>query len=169
MRNKIEVTLQSPESSDGYELNRLVKNSPPLDPNSVYCNLLQCTHFKDTCICAKSDDQLVGFVSGYLLPARPNTLFVWQVVVAEAGRGQGLASRMLTALLKQPACRSVEFIETTITPDNAASQALFTKLAKLLKTEANVGPGFDKELHFEGRHESEELWKIGPITQNEEG
>lgn len=135
----------------------------------MYCNLLQCTHFKETCICAKSDGQLVGFVSGYLLPDRPNTLFVWQVVVAEAGRGQGLASRMLTTLLNQPACKKVEFIETTITPDNQASQALFKRLAKKLSTEAQILPGFDKELHFQGQHDSEELWKIGPITQNEEG
>ena len=169
MRNTIEVTLQSPTSSDGFELNRLIKKSPPLDPNSVYCNLLQCSHFYDTCICAKSDKKLVGFVSGYRLPARRNTLFVWQVVVAEEARGAGLASRMLTALLNQPACEKVEYIETTITPDNAASQALFTKLAKLLSTEANVGPGFDRTEHFYGEHESEELWRIGPITHSEEG
>ena len=102
MRNTTEVTLQSPNSSDGYELNRLIEKSPPLDPNSVYCNLLQCTHFRDTCIGAKSNGQLVGFVSGYLLPEKPHTLFVWQVVVSEAARGQGLASRMVLALLKHP-------------------------------------------------------------------
>ncbi len=165
MRHTNEVTIQTPESTDGFELNRLIKKSPPLDPNSVYCNLLQCTHFQDTCICAKSDGKLIGFVSGYLLPAKPNTLFVWQVVVAEAGRGQGLASRMLQALLKQPACKQVEFIETTITPDNAASQALFRRLAETLSTHAKILPGFDKEQHFAGQHESEELWRIGPIPK----
>ena len=169
MRNTIEVTLQLPTSSDGFELNRLIKKSPPLDPNSVYCNLLQCSHFNDTCICAKSDGQLVGFVSGYRLPSRPNTLFVWQVVVAEEARGQGLAGRMLTGLLNQPACREVEYIETTITPDNTASQALFCRLAKTLSTKANVGSGFDRTEHFNGEHESEELWRIGPITHRERG
>ena len=159
------MTLQSPESTDGFELNRLIANSPPLDPNSVYCNLLQCSHFRDTCICAKSEGKLVGFVSGYLLPAHPNTLFIWQVVVAEEARGQGLAGRMLKALLKQPACRNVDFVETTITPDNKASQALFTKLAAALSTEATITSGYDKARHFNGEHDSEELWRIGPITE----
>jgi len=126
---------------------------------------LQCSHFQDTCIGAKSDGKLIGFVSGYLLPAHPNTLFVWQVVVAEQARGQGLASRMLKALLDQPACRSVDFVETTITPDNKASQALFTKLAETLSTNVQILPGFDKTLHFQGEHDSEELWRIGPIPK----
>ena len=131
----------------------------------MYCNLLQCSHFKETCICAKVDGQLVGFVSGYLLPAHLNTLFVWQVVVAEQARGQGLAGCMLTALMDQPACRNVDFIETTITPDNKASQALFTKLAERLSTHARILPGFDKALHFQDEHDSEELWRIGPIPK----
>ncbi len=165
MRNTIEVTIQSPESVDGYELNRLIAKSPPLDPNSVYCNLLQCNHFKDTCISARSDRGLVGFVSGYVLPTRPDTLFVWQVAVAEQARGQGLAGRMLLALLERPACCKVDFVETTITSDNKSSQALFTKLADTLSTRVQILPGFDKALHFHGEHDSEELWRIGPIPK----
>ena len=163
LRNTTEATVQPPESTDGHELNRLIANSPPLDSNSVYCNLLQCTHFKDTCICAKSDGKLIGFVSGYLLPAHPDTLFVWQVVVDEQARGQGLAGRMLKALLDQPACRNVEFAETTITADNKASQALFAKLAETLSTDVQILPGFDQAHHFHGEHASEELWRIGPF------
>jgi len=169
LRNTTEVTVQPPESTDGYELNRLIANSPPLDSNSVYCNLLQCNHFQNTCICAKSDGKLIGFVSGYLLPAHPDTLFVWQVVVDEQARGQGLAGRMLKALLDQPACRNVDFTETTITADNKASQALFTKLAETLSTDVQILPGFDKAHHFHGEHASEELWRIGPITQRQRG
>jgi len=131
----------------------------------VYCNLLQCSHFQDTCICAESDGQLVGFVSGYLLPAKPNTLFIWQVVVDGEARGQGLAGRMLQALLEKPACSNVDFVETTITPDNKASQGLFTKLAAALSAKVQVTNGFDKTRHFNGEHNSEELWRIGPIPK----
>lgn len=165
LHNTDQTILQPPESTDGFDLNRLVADSPPLDPNSVYCNLLQCSHFQDTCICAKTDGRLVGFVSGYILPNHPNTLFIWQVVVDEEARGQGLASRMLTALLKQPACSDVEFLETTITPDNEPSQALFTKLADRLSTQALILPGFEKTAHFHGQHESEDIWRIGPLPK----
>ena len=40
-----QLVFRQPTAEDGYPLNKLVENSPPLDPNSVYCNLLQCTHF----------------------------------------------------------------------------------------------------------------------------
>ncbi len=141
----------------------MVESSPPLDPNSVYCNLLQCSHFDGTSICAKQGDQLVGFVSGYIIPARPDTLFIWQVVVAERGRGQGLAGRMLDALLGRPECGKVDYIETTITPSNTASRALFKKFAATHGAEPSITKGFDRKLHFQDHHESEELWRIGPF------
>lgn len=146
-------------------MNELVKASPPLDPNSVYCNLLQCTHFSGTSICAKQNGKLAGFISGYRIPARPNTLFIWQVVVAESARGQGVASRMLRGLLERPDCMGVEFMETTITPTNQASQTLFKRLAERLGTELVVTDGFDREAHFKGHHDSEQLYRIGPLTK----
>lgn len=144
-------------------INQLVAASPPLDTNSVYCNLLQCSHFAETSIIAKSGAQCMGFISGYLIPSRPDTLFVWQVVVAEAGRGQGLASRMLEQLAQRPACAQVQYIETTITPDNEASWALFRKLARQLDAPLNDTVGFDKTIHFHGAHETEHLLRIGPF------
>src|SRR5690625_7860946 len=96
-----------------------------LDPNSAYCNLLQCTHFADTAVPVLQDDQLVGFVSGYLLPNQPSTLFVWQVVIAEQARGKGLAKRMLEHLLARHACPGVWHIKTTLTPNNKPTTHLF--------------------------------------------
>lgn len=163
MHDTLEIELFIPEPVDGFEVHRLVQSSPPLDTNSVYCNLLQCTHFNGTSICAKRDGQLVGFVSGYIIPARTNTLFIWQVVVAESARGQGLAGRMLNALLECPECGEVDYIETTITPSNKASHALFNKFAATHGAEPSITEGFDKKLHFQDHHESEELWRIGPF------
>jgi len=108
---------------------------------------------------------LAGFISGYLIPDRPDTLFVWQVVVADAFRGQGLAGRMLQALIERPACEKVKFIETTITPSNAASASLFRKFAKRIGADVQISEGFDKERHFGGQHESEQLWHIGPVPE----
>ena len=163
MPTTTQIIIDSPVSTDGFELNQLIGKSPPLDPNSVYCNLLQCAHFGGTSVCAKLDEQLVGFVSGYIIPTRPDTLFIWQVVVAESARGQGLAGRMLDALLERPECGEVDYIETTITPSNKASQALFNKFAATHGAEPSITAGFDRKLHFKDHHESEELWRIGPF------
>ena len=96
------VTLRKPNSTDGFALNNLVERCKPLDTNSVYCNLLQCHDFADTAIAAETaDGDMVGFISGYRPPARQDTLFVWQVAVDSRMRGQGLALKMLLALIER--------------------------------------------------------------------
>lgn len=152
-------------SEDGLAVHQLVASSPPLDTNSLYCNLLQTSHFGDTALAAEADGELVGFVSGYIKPNAPDTYFLWQVVVGEAARGQGLAKRMIQKLLNQPALAGVSFLETTITPDNEPSQRLFKALAREWEAGLEVGVLFDKERHFGGRHETEELYRIGPIRR----
>lgn len=158
------IDFYYPTSNDGFAVNKLISESPPLDTNSMYCNLLQCTHFSETSICAKAGEKLVGFISGYLIPTRPNTLFIWQVAVAKSARGRGVASRMLDGLLKRPITREVKFMETTITPDNKSSWMLFQKLADKRGTKIDVSTAFDKEKHFKGSHETEQLLRIGPLS-----
>ena len=160
----IDINIQHPTAEDGFAVNQLIAESPPLDTNSVYCNLLQCEHFAGTSVIAKAGDDVMGFISGYRIPARPEVLFVWQVVVSSRGRGQGLASRMLQALLDAEACREVTHIETTITSDNEASWALFRKLADKLQAPTHSVVMFDHATHFGGQHDSEQLLRIGPFS-----
>lgn len=158
------LLLRMPVAADGSALNSLVSQCPPLDANSVYCNLLQCTHFAGTSIAADAQGTLAGFISGYLVPASSDTLFVWQVAVAPEFRGQGLATRMLHALLSRPACARVRYIETTVTDANQASLALFRAFARKRKVQLTSTLHFDKALHFNGRHDSERLLRIGPLA-----
>jgi L-2,4-diaminobutyric acid acetyltransferase len=130
----------------------------------MYCNLLQCSHFSTTSVAAELNDEVVGFISGYIQPDKPDTLFVWQVAVGEAARGQGLAGRMLQDLLSRDATQSVRYIETTITPDNRASWALFESLANKLDAPLSRSVMFDRQQHFAGQHETEMLVRIGPVT-----
>lgn len=157
------IILRPPRGEDGAALHRLVAACPPLDPNSLYCNLLQCTHFSDTGVAAERNGELVGFISGYIVPARPDTLFVWQVAVAAAARGEGLAKRMLCELLGRSATTAVRFLETTITPDNQASWALFESLARELGAAHQRHNHFERDRHFGGVHDDEMLMRIGPF------
>lgn len=159
------VELRHPTAEDGYAVNQLVEANPPLDPNSIYCNLLQCSHFAETSVAAFKDGEMVGFVSGYIPPATPHILFVWQIVVDKAGRGLGLAKRLVKAQLYSDACKGVTHIHTTITPDNDASWGLFRSLAKDLNAELNSGVYFQKDKHFGGVHDDEHLLEIGPISR----
>lgn len=130
----------------------------------MYCNLLQSSHFADTSIAAKLGDKLVGFISGYLIPDRPDTLFIWQVAVDESARGQGLAAHMISGILSRPENSHVHFIETTITPDNDASWALFRSFARKHNATLNDSEHFTQQLHFQDLHKTEHLVRIGPFN-----
>ncbi|MEZ5490315.1 MAG: diaminobutyrate acetyltransferase [Gammaproteobacteria bacterium] len=157
------VSFRAPISADGAQVHNLVANCPPLDTNSIYCNLLQCTHFASTSVAAEINQELAGFVSGYLKPEQPDTLFIWQVAVGEPARGRGLATRMLSHILNRTDCQNVRWLETTITESNAPSWALFQSFAASLDADIQSSVLFDKQTHFNDKHESERLVRIGPI------
>ncbi len=133
----------------------------------MYCNLLQCQHFADTSVVSVQSDstgeEMLGFISGYLIPERKNTLFIWQVAVSEAARGRGLALAMLQHILDRPQCSDVSYLETTITESNRASWALFESLSKKSHTALEKSIMFDRDEHFAGDHETEYLARIGPF------
>lgn len=156
------LRLRHPESTDGANIHDLVALCPPLDPNSLYCNLLQASHFRATSCVAERDGALFGFVTGHRIPDRPSTQFVWQVAVAEAGRGQRLGLRMILWLLAQQP--GVDHLESTITRDNTPSWRLFTAVARSLETSMNERELFERDVHFRGCHDSEVLVRIGPFT-----
>ncbi len=158
-----QISVEKPNSEDGLDVHALVERCPPLDPNSSYCNLLQVTHFKETCSIARKRNEVVGFVSGYRLPDQPETLFVWQVAVDESARGHGLAFRMVQSILNRVQNKNIKYIQSTITGDNNASWALFNKLARHYDLTVNKSIQFDEERHFKGLHATEYLAEIGPI------
>lgn len=159
------VILRKPEAADGDPVNSLISHIPELDSNSCYCNLLQCSHFSDTSVLAESEGEVVGFVSGYVQPKDPSVLFVWQVAIAPEARGMGLASKMLQSLLARQYVVPVTHLETTITADNSASWALFNRLADDCDAALERSLMFDCSHHFNDKHDSEFLARIGPLSR----
>ncbi|WP_348762333.1 diaminobutyrate acetyltransferase [uncultured Salinisphaera sp.] len=164
------MIFRPPGKEDGAGILKLVHQLGVLDINSAYAYMLIGEHHAGTSVVAEIDGELVGFISAYLLPADPETVFVWQVGVAKAGRGKGLATRMLVEILKRPACADVRYLDTTIGPTNEPSQALFRGLARRLDTGMEENELFSAELFDafdEGEphdpHEPEILFRIGPF------
>lgn len=159
------IRFRAPCPEDGPRVHQLIAACPPLDGNSLYCNLLQCSDFGDTCVVAEREAKLVGWVSGYRLPREPGTLFVWQVAVAADCRGQGLAGRMIRHLIERPAAGPCTRIRTTVTADNAASRRMFEQLAASLDAGLATSPLFERERHLDGRHATEHQIVIGPFLR----
>lgn len=161
--------------SDGAALWRIARDSKVLDLNSSYSYLLWCRDFAATSVVARdADGDPVGFVTGYARPDRPRTLVVWQVAVDAGHQGRGLAGALLDALARRVAAeQGLTTLETTITPDNTASQRLFTSFAR------RHGASVEREVLFEADlfpsdpagpagpadpHDPEVLYRIGPLT-----
>lgn len=159
------ITYRTPRKADGARIWALIRSIEALDDNSLYCNLLQCSHFAGTCALAESEGEAIGWISGYLPPEKPNTLFVWQVAVHPDARGRGIAKRLIHELLSRKACSRVRHIHSTITHDNSASWALFRAVADDLDAPMTDDAHFEREAHFGGRHATEHLVEIGPFER----
>lgn len=160
-----QIQLRPPIDTDGYRVFELIAQCPPLDTNSAYCNLLQCSHFSDTSVIALHGEKVVGFISGYITPQNPDTLFIWQVAVDKEARGKGLAKLMLKHVISRESCAQIEYLNTTITPENKASWSLFESFAKDFSAPLERSEFFSREQHFAGHHETELLAHIGPLDR----
>lgn len=155
--------IRKPNPDDGWGIYELVKACPPLDVNSAYAYLLLATQFRDTCAVATNEEgEIVGFVSGYVKSNAPDTYFLWQVAVGEKARGTGLARRLVEAVMRREEQAEVRHLETTITPDNAASWGLFTRLAERWQAPLNSREYFSTD-QLGGEHDPENLVRIGPF------
>ncbi len=142
----------------------MARDSQTLDLNSPYMYLLGASHFAETSVIARVGGHPAGFVFGYLRPDAPDTLFVWQVGVDPEHRGKRIAHGMLAALVDRLTPR---YLEASVTPDNAASAALFTGFAR-----ANGVPLENSEVLFAASqfpagtsHQPEVLYRIGPFDR----
>ncbi|KAA8967737.1 diaminobutyrate acetyltransferase [Mycobacterium sp.] len=157
-----DLDLRAPTVADGPALWRLAANSPALDVNSAYAYLLWCRDFAQTSVIATLDGSPVGFVTGYRRPDQPDTLMLWQVLVAAAHRGAGTAGRMIDHMVRRLHPDGVTHLEASVTPGNLASQRLFEAFARRWRARLERSELFGTDL-FPDQHASEILFRIGPL------
>ncbi len=153
--------LRHPHVDDGAQMWRIARDSRHLDLNTPYAYMLWARDFHATTLVAEVEGSVVGFVTGYRRPEEPTTLMVWQIAVDEAHRGQGLAGRLLDALVGQTDAYS---LETTVTAANTASQRLFRSFAERHGAQHSITDLFAEE-HFPDEDEwmAELLHRITPL------
>jgi len=162
-KDPTDIYFRQPEIADAASIESLIKASPPLDLNSLYCYLMLCAHFSRTSVVACDADAVCGFISAYLRPGEQDTLFVWQVVVDKKYRGKGIAGSMLSSILNRTYLPSLRYLETTVSPSNIPSKALFSSLAVSLGAPLAQSVLFSAADFGDQRHEEEVLFRIGPF------
>ncbi|MEV0776030.1 diaminobutyrate acetyltransferase [Streptomyces sp. NPDC050433] len=182
------IRIDAPRVEDGAAIWRIARDSEVLDLNSSYSYLLWCRDFAATSVVARDtasvtapgaagaartdgspdgslDGAAIGFVTGYIRPERPEVLVVWQVAVDSAHRGKGLAGTLLDALTRRVVEeQGITSVETTVTPDNTASDRLFHAYSERHGATLEREVLFDGDLFPDGGHQPEVLYRIGPLT-----
>lgn len=125
-----DALLRPPTADDGLRMWEIARDSGVLDLNSEYAYALWGAEFADTSVVVESGGRVVGYVTGFLRPSEPDSVFVWQVGVDADQRGKGLAARMIHELMDRMRPRGVVRLRTTISPDNEASQRTFGAVAR---------------------------------------
>ena len=80
----IKIRRSRLEYGDGGTMWRLARESGVLEENAEYTYHMFSHFFGETCTVADLDGEAVGFVVGFRPPYREDSLFVWQIAVAEA-------------------------------------------------------------------------------------
>ncbi|MEH3134488.1 MAG: diaminobutyrate acetyltransferase [Mycolicibacterium neoaurum] len=160
--------LRPPCAGDAIAIRRLVAETDVLDLNSTYAYLLLATDFADTSVVAEIDGRVTGVITGYPPPNRRGVLFVWQVAVAPAAQGGGIAAAMLDHLVHRVARdgggRPLT-VEATVAPDNAPSRAFFAAFARRHGVPMSEQPHFTAaQLDPDLTHADEPLLRIGPVA-----
>ncbi|GGK02819.1 L-2,4-diaminobutyric acid acetyltransferase [Streptomyces camponoticapitis] len=155
---------------DGAAIWRIARDSEVLDLNSSYSYLLWCRDFAATSVVARdtssgADGAPIAFATGYIRPERPEALVVWQVAVDSAHRGKGLAGTLLDSLVgRVTEEQGITSVETTVTPDNTASDRMFHAFSERHGATLEREVLFDGELFPDEGHQPEVLYRIGPLT-----
>jgi L-2,4-diaminobutyric acid acetyltransferase len=160
-----DIIYRSPSLEDGAAIWEMVDEAAALDANSAYAYFMVCRNFAATSVVAEVDGDIAGMVTAYPLPEDNRRLFVWQVNVREPFQGLGIASGMLEELMTREDCSQVRYIETTIAPDNEASEALFRRIAHHYNAQIRETEVYKDELFAGAEHQVERLFVIGPITR----
>jgi len=142
---------------------QVVHDCGVLDLNSAYLYMLQADHFADTCAVATRGERIVGLATGHCPPTRPGAVFLWQVGILPEVQGMGLGRQLVAAFLRLPGAEGAVRLETTVTPSNTPSRALFHRIASDLGTECQVTPFFAEADFPQAGHEAEELFRIEPL------
>lgn len=160
---KQQIHYSTPDRTDGKNMWQLVQKTT-LDKNSVYKYIMFSSYFTDTCVVAKNDQELIGFITGFIPPDKPDTVFVWQIGVDPDFSGKGVGSSLLEQLITQVKDKDILFLEATITPSNQASRALFKKFAAKHDAQCQIESFLVSELFPDlDLYEEEELFRIGPL------
>jgi L-2,4-diaminobutyric acid acetyltransferase len=120
--------------------------------------------FRETSMVVDIDGELAGFVTGYIRPSYPDTLFLWQTATVLNHGVTNLGLNLIDELIKSVQKRTaIRYVEATIDPQNRAIAMQFRLLARKLKADKSEEVRFAVKDFAQLEHD-EQLIRIGPLS-----
>lgn len=159
----MDISYRRPRAADASAAHELVANTVELDLNSWYYYALMFRDFAGTSMVVTIDSVFTGFVTGYIKPEQPDTLFLWQTATNRGHGIAGLGLGLLTELIGQVVANDgVNYVEATVDPNNRAIGMQFRLLARQLHAEKVETPAFTV-VEFPNLEHEEMAVRIGPL------
>lgn len=154
-----ELLLGVPGTDDAMAMWMLLTRSgfDSISPSS-YRQL--CRRTADTSLVARDGNRVVGLITAYRRPTRPDTLLVRQIAVSPSYRRCGVGRAMLVCVKNRDAGSGVGWLEAKIRASSHASRRLFQSFAiaaELRYAELELTP----DNCFPPPHEPEILVRMG--------
>jgi L-2,4-diaminobutyric acid acetyltransferase len=159
-----EVAYRLPRPDDAPAVWKMVDESEELDNNSPYYYALWFRDFAATSMVATVDDEVVGFVTGYLRPDEPDTYMVWQEAAKSRHGIPMLGVKLFERAADQAVARGAKYIEATVSAENKAIIMVLKKYAKRHSAQIDTRVLFPASSFPGGDHHDEVLYRIGPVS-----
>ncbi len=106
----------------------LVKNCKPLEVYPAHVYKIMFRYFRDFCIVAEQNQEIIGFALGFSAQNPKQTCFFWQIGVNPKIQAKGVGKQLVTYFEKKVKKLGYNQIELTVDLENIPSQKLFEKL-----------------------------------------
>ncbi|WP_150238775.1 diaminobutyrate acetyltransferase [Nocardiopsis quinghaiensis] len=157
------VVFRRPEPSDAHAVREMVDASEELDNNSEYYYMIWFRDFARTSMVADLDGEVIGFLSGYRRPDRPDTYFVWQEAVTPRHGIPFLGVKLFDHAVEQELLAGARYVEATVSEANTPIVMVLKRFAKRWGADIDRSVLFTSA-DFGGGHHEETLYRIGPVA-----
>lgn len=156
------VVFRRPVPADALAVWHLVNESDQLDNNSEYYYMIWFRDFARTSAVAELDGEVIGFLSGYRRPDRPDTYFVWQEAVKPRHGIPFLGVKLFDHAVQEQLLDGVRYVEASVSEANTPIVMVLKRFAKRWGVPVETSVLFSAKDFGEGHHE-ETLYRIGPV------